>query len=185
MARAQFETNVLGVIKVTQAALGSMQPPRSGTVVNIGSISGLIARPGLSLYASSKFALEALSESLSLEIEPFGGRVLLVEPGLFRTNFMDQGAAWCQPLSEPYQGTITEETIRKLQDAHGQQAGDPEKAAERIYEVVMAEGMAKGKKTYLRLLLGSNAFDGARKKVAYLQENLLALEDISRSTEYE
>ncbi|RAH48781.1 NAD(P)-binding protein [Aspergillus brunneoviolaceus CBS 621.78] len=129
-------------------------------------------------------ALEDVDEALALELSPFGIRVLLVEPGAFRTNFLGQNAVSYQPPSDPYLGTAVEKTQQYLHSENGKQPGDPEKAAERIYEVVMGEGMAKDKKQYLRLVLGNKAYENARLKVADLSENFLALEDISRSTDY-
>ncbi|RAH71914.1 putative short chain oxidoreductase/dehydrogenase [Aspergillus aculeatinus CBS 121060] len=182
--RAQFETNVYGLIKVTKSVLPIMRNSRSGTIVNMSSVGGLRALPAVSLYSASKHAVEAISEALALELSPFGIRVLLVEPGAFRTNFLGQNAVSYQPPSDPYLGTAVEKTQQYLHSENGKQPGDPEKAAERIYEVVMGEGMAKDKKQYLRLVLGNKAYENARLKVADLSENFLALEDISRSTDY-
>ncbi|KAF3394119.1 putative oxidoreductase [Penicillium rolfsii] len=182
--KAQFETNVYGVIKVTKAVLPIMRDARSGTIVNMGSTGGLRALPAVSLYAASKHAVEAISEALSLELSSFGIRVLLVEPGAFRTNFLGQGAVSYQSPSEAYMGTSVEKTMQHLQAEHGVQPGDPRKAAEKIYEVVMGEGMARNRKQYLRLVLGNKAYDTAQLKVDQLRENFCALEDISKSTDY-
>jgi len=85
--KAQYETNFFGVIRVTQAVLPTMRKQRSGKIVNISSGAGRLGYPGGSAYVSTKFALEGLSESMSYELEPFGIRVVLVEPGVIRTNF--------------------------------------------------------------------------------------------------
>ena len=85
--RDQYETNVLGVIRVTQAVLPAMRKQRSGRIINISSVVGKIGLPGSAAYCSSKFALEGLSESLAYELEPFGISVVIVEPGAIRTNF--------------------------------------------------------------------------------------------------
>lgn len=89
--REQFETNFFGVIAVTQAVLPFMRSQRSGKIINMSSISGLIGFPGLSPYVSSKHALEGFSESLRLEVKPFGIDVILVEPGSFSTNIWTTG----------------------------------------------------------------------------------------------
>jgi NAD(P)-dependent dehydrogenase (short-subunit alcohol dehydrogenase family) len=78
-----------GAIRVTQQALPIMRKQRSGTIVNISSVGGRIGIPDLSAYHSTKFALEGLSESISYELEPFGIRVVLIEPGFIRTNIMN------------------------------------------------------------------------------------------------
>ena len=85
--KAQYETNVFGVIRVTQAVLPIMRKQGSGMIINISSGAGRIGYPGGSAYVSSKFALEGLSESMAFEIEQFGIRTVLVEPGFIRTNF--------------------------------------------------------------------------------------------------
>jgi NAD(P)-dependent dehydrogenase (short-subunit alcohol dehydrogenase family) len=84
--RLQFETNVFGVISVTQAVLPVMRKNRTGRIINMSSISGKFGFPGLSPYTASKHALEGFSESLRLEVKPFGIDVVLVEPGSYQTN---------------------------------------------------------------------------------------------------
>src|ERR671914_2809453 len=85
--KAQYETNVFGLIRTTQAVLPTMRRQKSGTIVNISSGAGRFGLPGASAYVSTKFAVEGLSESISYELEPFGIKVVLIEPGFIRTNF--------------------------------------------------------------------------------------------------
>jgi NAD(P)-dependent dehydrogenase (short-subunit alcohol dehydrogenase family) len=85
--KAQYETNFFGLIRVTQAVLPTMRRQKSGTIVNISSGAGRFGFPSGSAYASTKFAVEGLSESISYELEPFGIKVAIVEPGVIRTNF--------------------------------------------------------------------------------------------------
>jgi len=85
--KAQYETNFFGLIRVTQAVLPTMRRRKSGTIVNISSGAGRFGFPSGSAYASTKFAVEGLSESMSYELEPFGVKVVIVEPGVIRTNF--------------------------------------------------------------------------------------------------
>ena len=85
--KSQFETNFFGVIRLTQQVLAIMRKQKSGTIVNVSSGAGRIGFPGMSAYVSSKFALEGLSESMSYELEPFGIKVVIIEPGVIRTNF--------------------------------------------------------------------------------------------------
>jgi NAD(P)-dependent dehydrogenase (short-subunit alcohol dehydrogenase family) len=87
--KAQYETNVFGLIRTTQAVLPIMRRQKSGTIVNISSGAGRFGFPGGSAYVSTKFAVEGLSESMSYELEPFGIKVVIVEPGVIRTNFVD------------------------------------------------------------------------------------------------
>jgi NAD(P)-dependent dehydrogenase (short-subunit alcohol dehydrogenase family) len=87
--KAQYETNLFGVMRVTQAVLPIMRKQKSGIIVNISSAAGRFGFPGSSAYVGTKFAIEGMSESLAYELEPFGIRVVLVEPGPIRTNFAD------------------------------------------------------------------------------------------------
>jgi NAD(P)-dependent dehydrogenase (short-subunit alcohol dehydrogenase family) len=87
--KAQYETNVFGLIRTTQAVLPIMRRQESGTIVNISSGAGRFGFPSGSAYVSTKFAVEGLSESISYELEPFGIKVVIVEPGVIRTNFAD------------------------------------------------------------------------------------------------
>src|ERR671915_1396566 len=87
--KAQYETNVFGLIRTTQAVLPIMRKQKSGTIVNISSGAGRFGLPGASAYVSTKFAVEGLSESMSHELEPFGINVVIVEPGVIRSNFGD------------------------------------------------------------------------------------------------
>src|SRR6266516_2369377 len=87
--KAQFETNLFGVIRVTQAVLPIMRKQKSGVIVNISSGAGRFGYPGGSAYVSTKFAIEGLSESMAYELEPFGIKVVLVEPGVIKTNFVN------------------------------------------------------------------------------------------------
>ncbi|MFL6392914.1 MAG: SDR family oxidoreductase [Nitrososphaeraceae archaeon] len=87
--KTQYETNVFGLIRTTQAVLPIMRKQKTGIIVNISSGAGRFGFPGGSAYVSTKFAVEGLSESMSYELEPFGIRVVIVEPGVIRTNFGD------------------------------------------------------------------------------------------------
>ena len=89
--RRQFETNVFGLIRLTQLVLPTMREQRSGRIVNIGSMGGKLTFPGGGAYHASKYAVEALSDALRFEVAGFGIKVVLVEPGLITTNF--EGAA--------------------------------------------------------------------------------------------
>src|SRR3712207_1916351 len=102
--KALYETNVFGVIRVTQAVLPIMRKQRSGRIINISSGAGKIGYPGGSAYVSSKFALEGFSESMAFEVEQFGIKIVLVEPGFIRTSFADNivTAKKAQDPNSPY-----------------------------------------------------------------------------------
>jgi NAD(P)-dependent dehydrogenase (short-subunit alcohol dehydrogenase family) len=100
----QYETNVFGLMRVTQAVLPIMRRQKSGIIVNVSSGAGLFGYPGGSAYVSTKFAVEGLSESMAYELEPFGIRVVLIEPGFIKTNFANAMvlAKKAQDPSSPY-----------------------------------------------------------------------------------
>jgi len=91
--KSQFDTNLFGVIRVTQAVLPIMRKQKSGIIVNMSSVAGRFGLPTQSAYVSTKFAIEGLSESIAYELEPFGIKILLVEPGAIRTNFANNMVA--------------------------------------------------------------------------------------------
>ncbi|VEF47638.1 short chain dehydrogenase [Bacillus freudenreichii] len=121
--KEQFETNFFGVISVTQAILPSMRERKKGKIINISSISGKVAFPGLSPYVASKHALEGWSESLRLEVKPFGVDVALIEPGSYKTSIWSTGkriAEMSQADSSPYSSymKVIENQLEKGKDKH-------------------------------------------------------------------
>jgi NAD(P)-dependent dehydrogenase (short-subunit alcohol dehydrogenase family) len=98
--RQQFETNVFGVLRVTQAVLPSMRTRRSGRILMISSVAGLVSPPTYGAYSSSKHALEGLSNSLRLELHPFNIAVVLIEPGYIVTNFQQTASELAKPYVE-------------------------------------------------------------------------------------
>ena len=100
--KAQYETNVFGTFMVTKAVLPYMRKEHGGSIINISSIAGRIALPLYSAYVSTKFAIEGLSESMAYELEPFGIRVAIIEPGAIKTNFRREQAAKGSSEDSPY-----------------------------------------------------------------------------------
>lgn len=134
--RHQFETNVFGLIAVTQAVLPFMRQNKRGRIINLSSISGQIGFPGLSAYTSSKHAIEGFSESLRLEVQPFGIDVILIEPGSYNTNIwvsIDKATAKNKQLTSPYDfyQKVIVSNIEKGKD----QFGDPLEVAELIAKI--------------------------------------------------
>lgn len=172
-AKAQFEVNLWGAIRVTQATLPIMRAQRSGTIVMLSSIAGIQAAPSCAVYAASKFALEGWSEALAQEVAPLGIRTLVVEPGAFRTNFLGANAMQAVPVSEDYRGGPVDTMVQKFEGSGGKQAGDPAKACERIISNV-EKGLEKddlGKVEKLRLPLGQDCYDRIMMKMGWLTEN--------------
>lgn len=153
-------------------------------IVNLSSVAGQDGLPTCSLYAASKFSLEGFSEALSREISEFGISTLIIEPGAFRTNFLHSMETNENGISEVYQGTAVEQVLNKFKAAAGNQIGDPVKAAERMFEVIIGEGeggLLKGK--VLRLVLGKDAYSRITAKIEKQQSDLEAGYKITFSTD--
>ncbi len=150
--KAQFETNFFGVIRVTQLVLPIMRKQKSGTIVNVSSVGGRIGLPVLSAYHSTKFALEGLSESMSYELEPFGIRVVIIEPGVIRTNIMNSSiiAKKAQDPKSPYFSLIqkVENNFKLMME---NESSPPEEVAKAILGVVTSEN------SQLRYTVGNDA----------------------------
>ncbi|GIG89399.1 oxidoreductase [Plantactinospora endophytica] len=176
--RAQVETNLFGVVNVTRAALPIMRTRRSGHFLQFSSVGGRVGgTPGLGAYQAAKFAVEGFSEVLCNEVKPFGVRVTIIEPGAFRTDWGGASMRMAE-VGEDYQQTVGRlHAIRG--DMDGQQAGDPERAARVIADLV---GLAVPP---LRLLLGSDALHLAEESARFRAQEMTAWADVSRSTDYD
>ncbi len=138
--KSQFETNFFGVIRVTQLVLPSMRKQKSGTIVNVSSVGGRIGLPVLSAYHSTKFALEGLSESMSYELEPFGIKVVIIEPGAIRTNIMNS-SIWANKAQDPKSPYFSQ--LQKIKDHFksmmGNESSPPDEVAKVILEAITSE----------------------------------------------
>src|SRR4051812_7357273 len=104
--RAVLDTNFFGAVAVTRAVLPAMRARRSGAIVNVSSMGGQMSFEGVGAYSASKFALEGMSEALALEVKPFGIKVLIVEPGSFRTGFGGADALRSMPVLAAYEDAL-------------------------------------------------------------------------------
>ena len=155
--RAQFETNVYAVLGMSQAVLPQMRQRGSGTIVNVGSVAGQIASPGGGAYSATKFALRALSNVMRMEVASFGVRVVLLEPGLFRTDFLRNqvvGQRSLDPNSPYYQHT---EKMRRNQGGNMRWGGNPIRVARTIARVLGARHPGARYTVGLESLLGAMA----------------------------
>ena len=173
--RAQMETNFFGAVAVVRAVLPAMRARRAGAIVNISSLGGQLSFAGFGAYSASKFALEGLSEALAQEMAPFGIKVLIVEPGAFRTGFADSGALKTMPALAAYEDVVGG-TRRFAQGMHGTQAGDPLKAARAVARALQAP------ETPLRLQLGRDAVDSVREHAQRMLRELAAWEAVALDT---
>ena len=169
--RAVFEPMFFGAIAVTRAVLPQMRERRTGTIVQITSVGGVVTAPGFGPYCAAKHALEAVSEALAAEVLPFGIRVLIVEPGAFRTRLF--GSAFrSMPRLAAYEETVGA-TRAYVENEAGSQAGDPAKAARAIVAAVEAGA------PNLRLPLGADAVSAIRAKLAQVASDVDSTERVA------
>jgi NAD(P)-dependent dehydrogenase (short-subunit alcohol dehydrogenase family) len=176
--RAQFETNVHGVIALMQAVLPGMRRRGKGHVVNISSIGGLTTFPNVGYYHASKYALEGLSETLAKEMAPFGIGVTVVEPGAFRTEFRGRSMQQSRIRIPEFADTLGKQRDALLA-SHGKQQNDPAKGAQAIIEAVQA------KQPPMHLLLGADALELARKQLNGMLKEFEEWETLTRSTAFD
>jgi NAD(P)-dependent dehydrogenase (short-subunit alcohol dehydrogenase family) len=175
--RAMFETNFFGLAAMTRAVLPVMRAQKSGAIVNISSMGGFIGFPGSGYYAATKFAVEGLSESLSKEVAPFGIKVVIVEPGPFRTDWAGRSLKTPKRPIAAYEETAIARR-RQIQGYSGEQPGDPMRAAEAIIATVERDHPP------LRLPLGGFAYDAMGAELEALRKEYADLEAIARGADY-
>lgn len=175
----QYRVNLFGTMDVTRAVLPIMRSQRSGHIFNITSIGGLRGGAGGSLYCSTKFALEGLSESLAAELESFGIHVTAVEPGFFRTDFLDSSSVRYADASIADYAEASEK-LRTFYDARShQQAGDPKKLAEALVQLAAHE------QPPLHFLAGTDAVAVMEARIERDQTELATWRHLSMTTDVE
>ncbi|MEZ2416374.1 oxidoreductase [Luteibacter sp. RCC_6_2] len=173
--RPLFDVNVFGLIETTRALLPTLRR-NGGTIVNMSSGAGIAGSGGGGYYNASKFAVEGLSEALAGELRPFGMRVILVEPGPFRTEFLGRSITMASNEIPEYV-TTSRRQYRESND--GKQAGDPDKAVAVILQAVDAD------EPPLHLPLGPVAHDIVERKLAAFRRDIDAWRDVSIKTDFE
>jgi NAD(P)-dependent dehydrogenase (short-subunit alcohol dehydrogenase family) len=172
--RVVMDTMFFGAVALTRAVLPVMRAQGAGAIVQMSSMGGQVAPPGFGAYCAAKFALEAISESLSAEVAPFGIRVLIVEPGAFRTAF--GGAAMQRSRDIGVYADTVGPTRAAVDAMDGAQPGDPAKAAAAILAALDSDA------TPLRLALGDDAVEAIRGALNRRRVDLDAWEAVSRDT---
>jgi NAD(P)-dependent dehydrogenase (short-subunit alcohol dehydrogenase family) len=173
--RSQIETNLFGPMTVTRAVLPVMRKQRSGLVISISSTAGVVGGAFGSAYAASKFGLEGWMEGLAGEIEPYGIRTMIVEPGFFRTELLQPESTTFAELSIDDYAERTAETIPAWQAINGQQPGDPAKLARALIQ------LADSDEPPLRWVAGEDAVEGVEQKARLLLAQVDAHRELSTS----
>lgn len=172
--RRQMETNFFGPLNVTRAVLPVMRRQRSGHIMTISSSAGIIGQEFCSAYAASKFALEGWMESLRYEVEPYGIRTTIVEPGFFRTELLVEGSSTIWPeLSLADYAERTAQTIASWKNMNGRQGGDPAKLAAALVTIAALDPPP------LRFVAGADVVAGVEQKARQLLEQVDAHRELS------
>ena len=175
--RKLFDTNYFGVVDTLKAVLPGMRARRSGHVINISSMTGLVANPPNAYYSSTKFALEALTEALAKEVGPLGIKVTAIEPGAFRTDWAARSMQESStPISDYDDNVGARKTLIKQVADH--LPGDPRKVAEAVLMVAGLDGPP------LRLLLGRDVLAAVREKIADLTASINHWESVTKNVNF-
>jgi NAD(P)-dependent dehydrogenase (short-subunit alcohol dehydrogenase family) len=174
--RRMYETNVFGLLNVTRAVLPKMRAQRSGHVINVSSIGGFRASAGFGAYCSTKFAVEALTEALHAELAPLGIHATVIEPGYFRTDFLDASSLLVSPHVIDDYAQTSGATRARAGGLNRKQPGDPAKLAAAVVALVDSE------KPPLRLPLGNDTLASIEQKMAFVAAETEAWREVSAST---
>jgi NAD(P)-dependent dehydrogenase (short-subunit alcohol dehydrogenase family) len=176
--RPMFDTNVFGLIEMTRAALALLRRKGGGRIVNFSSVGGITGRQGFGLYNATKFAVEGLSEALAEEVAPFGIKVIIVEPGAFRTEFLGRSIAAGAVRMPEYEGTSG--VTRDFSAANnGAQLGDPVRGMDVLMTAILAA------EPPLRLPLGKDALQRIDSKLERLAQDLAVWRPLAEQTSFD
>lgn len=174
----QYATNVFGLFDVTRAILPVMRQQRGGHIFNLSSVGGLLSIAGGSIYCSTKFAIEGFSEGLAQEVKQFGIKVTLVEPGPFRTDFLNDSSVRFGSREVADYGKYAEEVRASFLDRANKQPGDPVKLAQAV--VVLADT----EHPPLRFAAGASAFGRIADKLTAMRTELDTWRKLTISADY-
>lgn len=173
-----YNTNLFGPVHLIQEVLPAMRKQGSGAIINVSSIGAVRTGAASGFYASSKAALELMSQGLAAEVEPLGIKVMVVEPGSFRTHFYDSSLKGSQMTIDAYKDTAWTRSVENTHNAQNQ-PGDPLKAGDVLIDVIEAE------KHPFRLLLGSDAIKVVSGYLNTRLDEIKEYEEQSRKTDFE
>ena len=172
-----FETNFFGALRLMRTVLPVMRQQGSGHIVNMSSTAGFVGFGGSSLYCGAKFALEGTSEALAKEVESFGIKVTLIEPGAFRTDFNGRSLVAAEQSIEAY-APVSGASLQWFKEMDGKQPGDPRSAAQAIIQAVESPHPP------MRLALGTDAMSLIQEKLEWVKTDLDAWQQVTVSTDY-
>jgi NAD(P)-dependent dehydrogenase (short-subunit alcohol dehydrogenase family) len=175
---AIYRVNVFGLMAVTRAVLPNMRQNRSGHILNLSSVGGFVSGAGFGVYCSTKFAVEGLSEALAAELAPLGIKLTIIEPGYFRTDFLEARSLCVSPTRIADYDTTSGMVREAAKTISLNQPGDPAKLAAAVIALVDAANPP------LRLALGSDTFAMVGDKLTYVRGELDAWEHLSNSTDF-
>jgi NAD(P)-dependent dehydrogenase (short-subunit alcohol dehydrogenase family) len=175
--RKIYETNVFGLLAVTRAVLPQLRKQRSGRIFNLSSVGGFRSGPGFGVYCSTKFAVEGISEALHGELAPLGIGVTVIEPGYFRTEFLESKSVTTTAALADYADTVGKVRVA-AKEVSLKQPGDPVRLAKVIVD------LAGAKQPPLRLPLGSDTVAGIEEKSAFVAKELSAWRTVALSTDF-
>lgn len=173
-----YRTNVFGLLNMTRAVLPSMRQRRSGHIINLSSIGGYRSTPGWGIYSSTKFAVEGITEALHDELAPLGIHATVVEPGYFRTNFLDGSSLQRTAMEIPDYAETVGKVRQIAADLSYQQPGDPVKLAQAMLQLANAQTPP------LRLPLGTDTLRAIAQKNAYVEQETAQWRALAESTDY-
>ncbi|OEC98381.1 MULTISPECIES: oxidoreductase [unclassified Rhizobium] len=174
--RRQFDVNVFGAVAVARAFLPRFRQRRSGFIVNVTSMGGMITMPGIAYYCGSKFALQGISEVMRAEMAPFGVRVTALCPGSFRTDWAGRSMVRTERSIADYDALF--DPIRQArQSKSGKQLGDPDKLATAVLDLIESDAPPP------QLLLGSDALGLVSDRIERLKQEIEAWKAVTVSTD--
>ncbi|GKT64706.1 estradiol 17-beta-dehydrogenase [Colletotrichum tofieldiae] len=180
-----YNTNVFGTLKVCRAAAPHLRTQGYGVVINIGSVGSWAGGAAVALYCSTKAAVSILTEGFADEMKPFGVDVCILEPGYFRTGFLNPGArTMAKHAIDAYNVGPAGEYKKLLEVANNNQPGDPIKGARVVVDVMTKSGASEGREIPVRLLLGTDCLAGVRAKCKDTMVLLDEWESVSASTDF-
>jgi NAD(P)-dependent dehydrogenase (short-subunit alcohol dehydrogenase family) len=174
---AVFEVNVFALLRIIREVLPHMRKQRSGHIINLSSIAGLVGTTGFGIYNATKFAVEGISEALAQELKPLGIGVTVVEPGLFRTDFLGNSLGVAPSSIPDYAETVGQRRVWR-EETNWKQIGDPRPGAEAMVKAITSP------EPPLHLLLGRDCYERALAKFNNISAEVEAWKNVTFSTDH-